>query len=75
MADTGSIIRKAGVDEISELRIQVTKTSDGSRDYVQIISADQLTINLVLLADKIVVSDLRPPETKPRKRVKRGVQT
>ncbi len=44
---------------VDELHIQVTKTSDGLRDYVQIISADQLTINLVLLADKIVISDQR----------------
>lgn len=60
---------------VDELRIQVTKTSDGLRDYVQVMSADQLTINLVLLADKVVVSDLRDEQPKPRKKVrqKRGV--
>ena len=62
---------------IPELCIQITKTSDGNHDYVQVMSADQLAINLVLLADRIIVSDRRPPEPKPRKKAeqKRGVST
>lgn len=42
-----------------KLRILVTKTADGSRDYVQILSDDQFTVNIVLIADKIEVSDER----------------
>ena len=52
---------------IPELRIRVTKTRDGMLDYVQVMSSDQLTINLVLLAERIIVDDGREPESKPRK--------
>jgi len=51
------------------LTVQVTKTSNGLRDYVQITSPDQLSINIVLIADQITVEDHREP------RRKRGVQT
>lgn len=57
---------------VDELRIQVTKTADGLREYVQIMSADQLTINLVLLADKVVITDQR--DVQPKRKRKRGVQ-
>lgn len=50
------------------LTVQVTKTRDGLRDYVQITSPDQLSINIVLIADEIVLEDHRKP------RRKRGVQ-
>ncbi len=42
-----------------KLTITVTKTADGSRDYLQIISADMFTTNIVLIADEIVVEDHR----------------
>ena len=42
-----------------ELTVTVTKTADGLRDYVQIMSGDMLTINVVLIADRIVVEDHR----------------
>ncbi len=48
--------------QIEKLRIQVTKTSDGLREYVQIISSDQFTVNVVLIADLIEISDDRPPQ-------------
>lgn len=41
------------------LRITVTKTSDGARDYVQIMSADTISVNIVLVASLITVSDYR----------------
>ena len=59
---------------VDELRIQVTKTSDGLRDYVQVMSADQLTINVVMLADKVVIRDLRDEQPKPRKKPRKKVQ-
>lgn len=51
-----------------KLTITVTKTSDGLRDYVQIMSADMLSTNVVLVADQIVVEDHRP---KPKKKAKK----
>lgn len=44
---------------IPKLKIQVTKTADGARDYVQIMSADQFTVNVVLIADEIEMRDER----------------
>lgn len=46
---------------IPNLTITVTKTADGKFDYVQIMSGDQFSINLVLIAGEIVVKDARPP--------------
>ena len=40
------------------LTIAVQKARDG-RDYVQIISDDQITTNIVLIADKIIIEDRR----------------
>ena len=45
---------------IEKLRITVTKTSDGLREYVQIMSGDQFTVNVVLIADSIEIEDGRP---------------
>ena len=52
---------------IPGLRIEVTKTADGQHDYVQIMSTDQFTVNVVLIADAIEVVDARPEqeEAKP----------
>lgn len=47
--------------EIDKLRITVTKTADGQRDYVQVISSDQFTVNVVLIAGVIDIVDTRPP--------------
>ena len=45
-----------------KLTIQVTKTRRGDQDYVQIMSDDYQSVNIVLIADHIKVQDDR---TKP----------
>lgn len=42
-----------------ELTITVTKTADGQNNYVQILSKDQFTLNIVLIAQEIKVEDHR----------------
>jgi len=49
-----------------KLHVTISKTSDGASDYIQIISNDAVTVNVVLVADKIEVQDAR----EPAKRVK-----
>ena len=44
---------------IDKLTITVTKTAQGNGCYVQIISADQFTVNVVLIAKEIEVEDSR----------------
>lgn len=41
------------------LTIQVTKTSRGDQDYVQIMSDDLQSVNIVLIADRIDIRDSR----------------
>jgi len=41
-----------------KLKVTVTKTSKGTSDYVQILSED-LTVNVVLIAEEIEVEDHR----------------
>lgn len=42
-----------------KLTITVTKTSTGDQEYVQIMSSDMFSINVVLIADEIEVRDER----------------
>lgn len=42
------------------LNVTITKTRDGHNEYIQIISADQITVNVVVVAGRIVVQDMRP---------------
>ena len=49
-----------------KLTIQVTKTSRGDQDYVQIMSDDFQSVNIVLIADHIKVQDDRA-ESAPAK--------
>lgn len=42
-----------------KLTIQISKTSDGKSDYVQIMDSAGMTVNIVLIADKIEVLDAR----------------
>lgn len=42
-----------------KLTVTVTKTSQGDQDYIQIMSSDMFSINVVLIADKIEVLDKR----------------
>lgn len=46
------------------LRVTITPTATGGQDYIQIMSLDQVSVNIVLIADKIEVKDTRPS---PRK--------
>jgi hypothetical protein len=43
-----------------KLKLTVTKTSDGANEYVQIMSADQFSVNIVLIAEHIEILDARP---------------
>jgi len=42
-----------------KLLVTVTKTSNGLMDYIQIMSDDSVSVNIVLIADKITVVDHR----------------
>lgn len=44
---------------VDTIKIIVSKTLDGKADYVQIMSTDMTTINIDLIAGKIVVEDTR----------------
>lgn len=44
-----------------KLSIAVSKTSDGQYDYLQILSVDQFSVNIVLIAGQIEIRDARPP--------------
>ena len=41
------------------LNVTVTKTSRGDQDYIQIMSNDLLSVNVVLVADAINPNDAR----------------
>lgn len=43
---------------MQQLKVTIQKARNGM-DYLQIMSDDQFTVNIVLLADKIVVEDDR----------------
>ncbi len=42
-----------------KLKVSVSKTSDGGKDDLQIMSDDLFTINIVLLAEEILIEDSR----------------
>lgn len=42
-----------------KLNILVSKTTNGKLDYLQILSDDQFTINIVLLAEQVKIEDRR----------------
>lgn len=42
-----------------ELTITITKTAVGNKEYIQIMSDDTVTVNIVLVVDKINVKDAR----------------
>lgn len=42
-----------------KLRVTVTKTATGIGEYIQIMSDDMLTVNVVLVAEKVEIQDLR----------------
>jgi len=41
------------------LNVTITKTADGKQDYIQIMSDDVISVNVVLVAHKINVEDHR----------------
>lgn len=41
------------------LAVTITKTADGAAEYMQITSADQFSVNIVLISPKITVKDAR----------------
>ena len=45
-------------------RVTISKTADGTGDYLQAISSDQVGINVVLVAARIELTDARPPKTR-----------
>jgi hypothetical protein len=53
---------------IDDLKITISPTADGGATYVQIISGDQLSVNVVLIAKQVDLADVRPrfrpPKTK-----------
>jgi hypothetical protein len=52
---------------LSKLTVQITKTADGQNEYLQILSGDQFSVNVVLIAASIEVRDQRPPIPKKKR--------
>ena len=50
------------MNPLQKLKITVSKTADGEFDYLQILSGDQFSLNIVLIAENVVVTDARPQE-------------
>ena len=42
-----------------KLKVQISKTSRGDQDYIQILSDDLLSVNIVLVVDKVEIEDQR----------------
>lgn len=53
---------------IGKLIITVTKTVDGKYEYMQIASPAAVPVNIVLIADEIVIEDRREPAPRKAKR-------
>jgi hypothetical protein len=45
-----------------KLTVTVSKTRNGKQDYLQVMSDDAVSVNVVLVADEVKVNDVR--ETK-----------
>ena len=50
-----------------ELNVTVTKTANGMADYLQVMSEDQISVNIVLVAEKIEIKDHRKSHMKKKK--------
>ena len=57
-----------------KLNVTITKTSTGMADYIQIMSDDQVSVNIVLVAEKIEVKDHRLPEETLIEKINRGAK-
>jgi len=51
---------------IPVLKVTVSKTVDGKSDYMQILHGDAMTANIVLIADRIEINDVRRVPQKRR---------
>lgn len=49
---------------MNNLKVTISKTADGQSDYMQIMSVDLLSVNIVLVAPKIEVEDARKEKAK-----------
>lgn len=43
-----------------KLVVTITKTADGKQEYIQILSADAIAVNVVLVAGGVELRDMRP---------------
>ncbi len=41
------------------LTVTISRTADGQNEYMQIVSADQFSLNIVLISQKITIQDSR----------------
>lgn len=48
------------------LSLTLSRTRQGDQDYLQVMSDDQTSINIVLIADEITVHDARPTASPAR---------
>ena len=55
-----------------KLNVTITKTSRGDQDYIQIMSDDLISVNVVLVADAIEVKDIRPKVPLPANPTRRS---
>lgn len=44
---------------LDEIKILVSKTANGKADYIQVLSADQFSLNLTAVAAKVTIEDKR----------------
>jgi len=56
---------------MDKITIQVSKTANGLQDYVQITTPDQVSLNIVLIADKIDIQDQRDEQHQCERRAGR----
>lgn len=48
-------------------KVTITKTADGSQEYMQIISSDQFSTNIVLIGE-FILNDSRPIKDATKKK-------
>ena len=56
---------EAQAAQVGKLTITVTRTADGSAQYVQIASPAAMPVNIVLIADEIEIKDRRGHQLAP----------
>ena len=48
------------------LNVTISRTADGTADYMQIMSADLMSVNIALISPKIEVQDARSHQRKKK---------